>query len=361
MALRVDREFQSLLPELTSEELSGLEKSILANGCLDPVVVWAGHGVILDGHNRFAICSKHKLAFNVAELSMETREEAMDWIAGHALNRRNLTDEQRAYFRGRKYLEKKRPEGRPPKNIEEIDEKKLGHNVPVILRQSEEKRTSEPIGGAEKVNEKTVRRDAEFAQAVDKLANGKPEVREKILSGKSGLSKKDAIKAAKLPDDEREQAAAAILAGDPIEEPAEPEVEKPVPLLDRIGCVIPIAALETFAVIDKFKQAMTLHRQLSQVVTEIAEAPGGEVMRKACILLERSGKQSLRLDRLYWAGKDIQAAQPYAARCPYCVADGRPKNNKDCRCCLGRPYVTKQQFDQAPKDYQDMVRKEANA
>jgi len=56
MVLRIDAEFQKLIPPLSKEEQDQLEEDIVAHGCLDPLKVWAGQDIILDGHHRYAIC-----------------------------------------------------------------------------------------------------------------------------------------------------------------------------------------------------------------------------------------------------------------------------------------------------------------
>ena len=57
--LIIDQEFQSLIPPLATGDLAQLEQNILADGCRDPIVLWTD--VIVDGHNRFAICKRHKI------------------------------------------------------------------------------------------------------------------------------------------------------------------------------------------------------------------------------------------------------------------------------------------------------------
>ena len=59
--LTVDPEFRDLIPPLNEEELKLLEASIVADGCESPLIVW--NGVIVDGHNRYAICRKHEIPF----------------------------------------------------------------------------------------------------------------------------------------------------------------------------------------------------------------------------------------------------------------------------------------------------------
>ena len=91
--LIIDPEFRDLIPPLNEEELKLLEASIVADGCESPLIVW--NGVIIDGHNRYAICRKHDIPFSIQEKNFETREEVMLWMLRNQLGRRNLNSYQR--------------------------------------------------------------------------------------------------------------------------------------------------------------------------------------------------------------------------------------------------------------------------
>lgn len=88
--IKIDPEFQKLIPPLAQEELMLLENSILHDGCRDPLVVWQGHNILLDGHNRYRICNRSKTPFATVELAMADREAAKAWIITNQLGRRNL-------------------------------------------------------------------------------------------------------------------------------------------------------------------------------------------------------------------------------------------------------------------------------
>ena len=92
--LTVDSEFRDLIPPLNEEELKLLEESIVADGCESPLIVW--NGVIIDGHNRYAICRKHDIPFSIQEKNFDTREEVMLWMLRNQLGRRNLNNYQRS-------------------------------------------------------------------------------------------------------------------------------------------------------------------------------------------------------------------------------------------------------------------------
>lgn len=112
MQIIIDKEFQSLIPPLTVEEYEGLEKSILSEGCRDAIVLWEEpvvhydelsgftdiHGkspVIIDGHNRYEICTRHNIPFNTVYADLHDRNEVKIWMMRNQLARRNLNDFQR--------------------------------------------------------------------------------------------------------------------------------------------------------------------------------------------------------------------------------------------------------------------------
>ena len=93
-APRVDPEFQSLIAPLTPEERRQLEANIAAEGCRDALVVWKG--VLLDGHNRFEICTRLGVRYKTSEVELPSREAAKLWIEETQVGRRNLSPDQRA-------------------------------------------------------------------------------------------------------------------------------------------------------------------------------------------------------------------------------------------------------------------------
>ena len=178
----VDSEFESMIPPLEPLEFCQLEQNIISHGCIDPLVVWKEEGILLDGHNRKRICEANGIDYAIVELSFATREQAFDWVDKNQLGRRNLTPEQASLLRGRIYNRVKSSKGG--------DRKSKGHNVPLIDRASEA--VAKQLG----VNEKTVRRDGEYAEAVDKLG-----IAPSIAKREIDAPKKDVVAAAKaLPE-----------------------------------------------------------------------------------------------------------------------------------------------------------------
>jgi transcriptional regulator with XRE-family HTH domain len=89
----VDAEFSSLIPPLSDEERQQLEENIVEHGgARDPLVVWASKGTLtlLDGHNRYEICTRLDLPFEIDEVRFGDRSHAEEWIIRNQFGRRNL-------------------------------------------------------------------------------------------------------------------------------------------------------------------------------------------------------------------------------------------------------------------------------
>ena len=98
MGIIIDTEFHRLIPPLSSEEYAGLEASILAEGCRDAVLVWLYDSqlLIVDGNNRYEICTKHNLPYETKTMFFDSRELAKEWIIRNQFGRRNLSAFQRS-------------------------------------------------------------------------------------------------------------------------------------------------------------------------------------------------------------------------------------------------------------------------
>ena len=94
MNLNINQEFQALIPPLSSEELAGLEESILKEGCREVLITWNNY--IIDGHHRYAICQKYNLPFKtIKNEGLETELDVKIWMIKNQFSRRNLSIEVR--------------------------------------------------------------------------------------------------------------------------------------------------------------------------------------------------------------------------------------------------------------------------
>jgi len=174
----IDPEFRSAIPALSDEERSQLRDSILAEGIRDSLVVWDGHNIMLDGHNRYEIACDYDLSFNTVNIELEDRDAAFLWIIKNQLGRRNLTPQEMSYLRGTLYEREKQEHGGQVT-------KGIGQNDPSVS-------TAELIAKGTGVTERTVKRDAEYARAVNEIERiAGTAAKKAILSGDAKIHKQD--------------------------------------------------------------------------------------------------------------------------------------------------------------------------
>jgi hypothetical protein len=195
-SLKVNPAFQSLIPLQSKGEHRALEQSIQAEGCRDPLLVWKGRDVVLDGHTRRELCMGYKKKVRVQEIDLPDEKAAVEFILQIQRQRRNLTREAMSYFRGAEYNAAKQQHGgdrRGPKS--------KGQSDPSIS-------TAAQAALKYGVSEKTVKRDGAFAEAVDRIAveYGDPEVKRKLLGADVRLTQGTARVLLKTPAEERKAA-----------------------------------------------------------------------------------------------------------------------------------------------------------
>jgi len=189
MSIRIDEEFKNLIPVQTEEELVLLTKSCVEEGIREPLIVWQEEDILLDGHTRYRIALENDLDYSIKYISLEDKYSAINWIINNQLMRRNLSSMAVSELRGRKYL----------------NEKTVGHGS--AGQNDPQKRTSDKIAEEFGVGEATVRRDAEFVVALDKLEEVGISKNE-LTNQNSKYTKKDIIELSKIEKENTEKAKA---------------------------------------------------------------------------------------------------------------------------------------------------------
>ncbi len=80
------------MPPLDAELSAGLERSIARLGVINPLDVWGK--TLLDGHERYFICLRLGLPFEINQREFEDRDAAMLFIYESQLMRKNYTPEE---------------------------------------------------------------------------------------------------------------------------------------------------------------------------------------------------------------------------------------------------------------------------
>ena len=179
--IQIDEQFKSLLPVLDEQTYALLEESLLKNGCINPLVLW--NGILIDGHNRYEICTKHEIPFETVEKEFASRDEALIWIISTQVARRNLTPIQLSYYRGMHYNADKRI----VTNKTGINQHKEVEYQSGIQPQSQS--TAARLAEQYNVSPMTINRDSQLARAVETIGESSPEAKREILSGTANISR----------------------------------------------------------------------------------------------------------------------------------------------------------------------------
>jgi len=214
MDIVVKEELKAYIDPLTTDEHDALERSILAEGCRDALVLWGD--VLVDGHNRYGICQKHGLPFQTVQ---NTRFQSMDdvhlWMIEQHLGRRSVSDFQRGVLALRKrdiLAERHRAE---QAQLQKESDGEIADAGP----QGDE--DSPPWAAAPKVSRADMAREARLSSSqvtmIERIhKQAAPELVEAVKSGVISISAAAAVSA--LPEDE--QRAAAVAGKDELKQAA---------------------------------------------------------------------------------------------------------------------------------------------
>ena len=176
---------KDLIRPLENDEIEQLKANILANGCQDSLKIWQTtqkvinpdattndeQFVMIDGHNRYKICAENNVSFAVSIMKFQSLDDVVSWMIDLQLGRRNMSPNEISYYRGLKYNQEKK--------IEKTDNfSSTGTSI----------KTSQKLAEQYGINEKTIRRDAEFAKGIESLS---PELKRDFLNGNVKVAKKD--------------------------------------------------------------------------------------------------------------------------------------------------------------------------
>lgn len=187
--LKIDEEFRTIIPPLTAEEYGNLERSLRMEGCRDAIRVW--DGVIVDGHNRYEICRRWGIPFNVIQISFTSREAAISWICLNQLSRRNLTREAYKYLIGKRYDAEK--------SVLRNTAGRNQYSTTDTLESAVAQKTSRRLAKEYNLTHATVERYGKFSRSLDKIESEKPGILPSLLSGRCRISQRNLSALASLP------------------------------------------------------------------------------------------------------------------------------------------------------------------
>lgn len=203
LKLKIDPEFKALIPKLRKNEYLQLESNIMTDGCREAIITW--NGIIVDGHNRYEICHRHNIPFQIKEMEFDCREAVISWICANQLGRRNISEETRKYLIGIQYhTEKIAASKRNERGVNQftIDDKPDGDVAEELSQDEIKHRTAQRIAEENHLSHCTVQKYAQYSKALDDITKHEPKLAAKILSGHYKISHKNVVELSKLSPDE---------------------------------------------------------------------------------------------------------------------------------------------------------------
>ena len=196
-SLKIDPEFSAQILPLRFDELHQLELNMIRDGKLtDPIIVW--NKTILDGHNRYNLLKKHGfIKFEVEEIQLANKYEALAWICKNQLGRRNLSPERKKFLLGKEYESTKLAVGGQPGNCNKVNRCDQNDHI------DSEKRTCERIAVEHGVGSATVRRAEKYSRGIDAAEEAVPGAQEEILTGHIKATDEQIVALASIPKKER--------------------------------------------------------------------------------------------------------------------------------------------------------------
>ena len=211
-------EMSELLPPLSAEQLGALETDLVNNGCYSPIIVNEDM-VIIDGHNRQALCEKNNIPYTMAVFSFEDLLEAKQWALETQKGRRNLEKWELG-----KIALKLRPEIEAKAKANQGTRTDLSATLPESSDAVDtRKELADAVGLGERTMGKVMQIDENAPDAIKEALD------KKELSINKGYDLTRRLQ--NVPEDRREQAAAELLEY----EKAKKELKRQETEIDRRG------------------------------------------------------------------------------------------------------------------------------
>ena len=179
--IKINSDFENRLPAPSMEQFKQLEENMVKEGrARNPLVIWKGRDILLDGHNRLRILKAHpELGWTFIDQECADEEEAKEWIIKNALGTRNLTEPQYKLLVAELYKGRKKKRG---------NNAARGEGGKYLCTQNgntgdEPRRVSEQLAKELGVAKNTVIRAEQYADGLEAAEAVIPGTKERATSG----------------------------------------------------------------------------------------------------------------------------------------------------------------------------------
>lgn len=227
MEIKIDPEFRDIIPALTNAEYEQLEKNLVNEGCRERIITWNNY--LIDGHNRYNICTKNDIEFEILEMNhFKDRHAVIDWMIQNQIGKRNLTGGTISYLRGLKLKREKQRKLEEAELLKEesvdlpvendsVDEVESGEaaaeetpktpeekkveqekSTLAIIREHEEA-IAKDVADMYQISPSTLKKDEKFADAIDTIReNVGRKIQDKILNKELKLNPVEVVSISKM-------------------------------------------------------------------------------------------------------------------------------------------------------------------
>jgi hypothetical protein len=264
MNITINDELQSMIDPLTTNEYAALERSLLAEGCRDALVLWGD--MLIDGHNRYAICRQHGIDFKtVQNTSFASLDDVMLWMIDNHLARRSVSDFQRGVLALRKKEIVSARAAQPAHGAEAGEAAAQGADAQAGAPQRQPLATREDIAKAARVSSNTIVQ----IEKIQKTAA--PALVEAVRAGTMSINA--AATVASLPEAEQ---VAAVAGGKKLLQQAAKEVRE-----QRAASRPPKPPKETSDEGDGDDPRLAIHEEVLRLRAEVAALKERNAVLKA--------------------------------------------------------------------------------
>lgn len=201
-SLKIDKELLLMTPPLSNSD-SRLLKIRLSEGIeTAPVCVW--NTTILDGCEKYEICEKLGIPFEIDTIPIKTKQEAIIWVCKKNLQRDDLPSEIRRFLIGKRYM----AELKLSRSIQQKNSSRP--NIQKNIERGAD-RVREVLGTEYSLSPDQLNRYRMYTQALEKMAVAVPELYTKMMNGSIILSVKPTVKYAKLSASDMQELVPQIL------------------------------------------------------------------------------------------------------------------------------------------------------
>ena len=305
--LKIDEEFRHLIPPLSQSERKQLEENIINDGCREALCVW--NKTILDGHNRYEICTRLQISFKILYVFIKSREEAIAWICANQLGRRNITIEARRYLIGKRYeMEKIIGAHNAVGTNQYVRKEARSKMYTEPLYDESYIRTRERLGKEYHLSPASISKYSDYTKSLDVISKFEPQLLQNVMSGRVKISQENIISLSRLPPTEIRRICVYLLVSSQNYSDTRVNIPKRIKADRRVVSDAPPVSVKSMPVYDPDAEVLSLALTIPSWISSINRT------KSTANLREISKSVRLKLEEELTGLKSVAEAMLFAVK-----------------------------------------------